>query len=49
MGLGDLKNQRFHYEILIDCLNKDLYNILEWLKSNKLSLNIKKQTLHVIS
>ena len=31
-----------NYEILIDRLNKDLYNISEWLKSNKLSLNVKK-------
>ena len=30
------------YEILIDRLNKDLYNISKWLKSNKLCLNIKK-------
>ena len=33
-----------NYEILIDRLNKDLHNISEWLKSNKLSLNIKKHT-----
>ena len=31
-----------NYATLIDRLNKDLYNISEWLKSNKLSLNIKK-------
>ena len=31
-----------NYATLIDRLNKDLYNIYEWLKSNKLSLNIKK-------
>ena len=38
----DKKNifiKHFNYETPIDRLNTDLYNISEWLKSNKHSLN----------
>ena len=31
-----------NYATMMDCLNNDLYNIAQWLKANKLILNIKK-------
>ena len=37
------------YTGVIDMLNKELKSICLWLKSNKLTLNVKKITLHDVS